>query len=66
VTVTVNGDACDLPPGATLADLVTQLVPSAKGIAAAVDGVVVPRRAWPDTPLADGSVVEVVTAVQGG
>jgi sulfur carrier protein len=66
VTLIVNGDARELPPGATLADLVTQLVPSPKGVAAAVDGEVVPRRAWPDTPLIDGSVVEVVTAVQGG
>jgi sulfur carrier protein len=66
VTLIVNGDRRELPPGATLADLVTQLVPSPKGVAAAVDGEVVPRRAWPDTPLSDGSVVEVVTAVQGG
>ncbi|MGH3250338.1 MAG: sulfur carrier protein ThiS [Trebonia sp.] len=66
MTLTVNGDPRDLSPGLTLADLVLQLVPSAKGVAAAVDGVVVPRRAWPDTPLADGSVIEVVTAVQGG
>jgi sulfur carrier protein len=66
VTLIVNGDQRELPPGATLADLVTQLVPSPKGVAAAVDGEVVPRRAWPDTPLIDGSVVEVVTAVQGG
>ena len=66
MTLIVNGDARELPPGATLADLVTQLVPSPKGVAAAVDGEVVPRRAWPDTPLIDGSVVEVVTAVQGG
>ncbi|HXT90430.1 MAG TPA: sulfur carrier protein ThiS, partial [Trebonia sp.] len=60
------GDARDLPSGATLADLVTQLVPTVQGVAAAVDGTVVPRRAWDDTPLADGSVVEIVTAVQGG
>ncbi len=66
MTLTVNGDPRELPPGTTLADLVTQLVPSAQGVAAAVNGEVVPRRAWPDTPLADGSVVEVVTAVQGG
>jgi len=66
MTLTVNGDARELPSGATLADLVTQLVPTAQGVAAAVDGTVVPRRAWDDTPLADGSVVEIVTAVQGG
>lgn len=66
MTVTVNGDPRELSAGTTLADLVTQLVPSVKGVAAAVDGAVVPRRAWPDTPLADGTVIEVVTAVQGG
>ena len=64
--VTVNGDKRELPPGTTLADLITQLTASPRGIAAAVDGAVVPRRAWPDTPLADGTVVEIVTAVQGG
>jgi sulfur carrier protein len=66
MTVTVNGDPRELASGITLADLVSQLVPSAKGIAAAVNGEVVPRRAWPDTKLADGTAVEVVTAVQGG
>lgn len=66
MTLTVNGDPRELPSGATLGDLVAQLVPSAQGVAAAVDGTVVPRRAWADTPLVDGSVVEIVTAVQGG
>ena len=66
MTLTVNGDPRELPSGATLADLVTQLVPSTQGVAAAVDGTVVPRRAWAGTPLADGSVVQIVTAVQGG
>ena len=64
--VTVNGDKREFPPDVTLADLITQVTESARGIAAAVDGEVVPRRAWPDTSLADGSVVEIVTAVQGG
>ncbi len=64
--VTVNGDERELPPGTTLADLIGQLTESPRGIAVAVAGEVVPRRAWPGTPLADGSVVEIVTAVQGG
>jgi sulfur carrier protein len=64
--VTVNGDTRELPQDTTLADLIAQLTASPRGIAAAVDGEVVPRRAWPDTPLADGSVVEIVSAVQGG
>jgi sulfur carrier protein len=64
--LTVNGDPHECPPGTTLDALVTTLVPSARGVAAAVNGEVVPRRAWQRTELADGAVVEVVTAVQGG
>jgi sulfur carrier protein len=66
VTLTVNGAPRELSPGATLADLVAEVVPSPQGVAAAVDGAVVPRRAWPDTTLTDGCVIEIVTAVQGG
>jgi sulfur carrier protein len=66
VTLTVNGAPRELPPGTTLADLVADLVPSPQGAAAAVDGSVVPRRAWPETTLGDGAVIEIVTAVQGG
>jgi sulfur carrier protein len=66
MTVTINGEPRGVPPGVTLADVVGQLVESPKGVAAAVNGEVVPRRAWPATVLADGDAVEVVTAVQGG
>jgi sulfur carrier protein len=66
MTVTVNGKARDLPVGATLADVVSQLTESPKGVAAAVNGEVVPRRAWSATELAERDEVEVVTAVQGG
>jgi sulfur carrier protein len=66
MTVTVNGTARDLPVGATLADVVSQLTESPKGVAAAVNGEVVPRRAWSATELAERDEVEVVTAVQGG
>jgi sulfur carrier protein len=66
MTVTVNGEPRDLAPGVTLADVVSQLAESPRGVAAAVNGEVVPRRAWPATPLADRDAVEVVTAVQGG
>jgi sulfur carrier protein len=66
MTLTVNGEPRDLAPRTTLADLVTELTESTRGVAAAVNGVVVPRRAWPETELTDGTVVEIVTAVQGG
>ena len=34
MTLTVNGDSRELPPGTTLADLIGQLTESARGIAA--------------------------------
>lgn len=66
MTVTVNGEARDIPSGATLEELVRLLTDAPSGIAAAVNGEVVPRRAWAETPLADRDQVEIVTAVQGG
>ena len=66
MTLTVNGEPRALASGATLADLVAELTESPKGVAAALNGAVVPRGDWPATPLTDRDVVEVVTAVQGG
>ena len=52
---------------ATLGDLLAGLGLAAEpGIAAAVDGAVVPRSAWPVTRLAAGSSVLVIRAAQGG
>jgi sulfur carrier protein len=42
------------------------LEPERSGIAAAVNGEVVPRSQWPVHELKDGDVVEVITAMQGG
>jgi sulfur carrier protein len=37
-----------------------------RGIAVALNGAVVPRAAWPQTPLKPGDSVEIVRARQGG
>ena len=66
VQVKLNGDARQLPDGSSVAEAVAVLTSQASGVAAAVNGDVVPRGAWSDTPLRDGDQVEVVTAVQGG
>ena len=66
VPVTLNGEPCDLPDGSTLAQAVAELTRAPSGVAAAVNGEVVPRRSWAVTALRDGDQVEVVTAVQGG
>jgi sulfur carrier protein len=66
VQVKLNGEQRDLPDGSTVAQAVTELTPAASGVAAAVNGDVVPRGSWAATLLRDGDQVEVVTAVQGG
>jgi sulfur carrier protein len=66
VQVKLNGEPRELPDGATMAEAVTELTAAATGVAAAVNGDVVPRGSWTVTLLRDGDQVEVVTAVQGG
>jgi sulfur carrier protein len=64
--VKLNGDPRELPDGATMAEAVSELTAAPSGVAAAVNGDVVPRGSWAATPLRDGDQIEVVTAVQGG
>jgi sulfur carrier protein len=68
VSVTVNGNARELPEGATVASVVAALpnAPEGRGVAVAVGGQVVPRAQWERTELKDGASIEVVVAVQGG
>jgi sulfur carrier protein len=70
VIVTVNGEPCELPEAASVADAVALLSPAAvaegRGYAVAVGGEIVPRGAWTRTQLADGANIEVVAAIQGG
>lgn len=66
--LTLNGKPKRLEEPATLADAVTLAGAGLdrRGLAAALDGEVVPRSEWAKTPLVDGAEVEVVTAIQGG
>jgi sulfur carrier protein len=64
--VTVNGERRELPAEATVASLVELLDSPARGVAVALDHEVVPRGAWPSTPLREGAHVEVLAAIQGG
>ena len=66
MNITVNGQSQTLADGLTLAQLVAQRLPSAKGVAAAVDGTVAPRGGWAEFVLRDGQAVELLTATQGG
>lgn len=66
--IELNGDPCELPAGATMADAVREsgAGDGAHGVAAALEGEVVPRAEWAVTPLAEGQRIEVLAAIQGG
>jgi thiazole synthase len=66
--IELNGEECELSPGATLADAVREsgVGEGGRGVAVAVDGEVVPRTEWGSTSLVDGAAVEVLAAIQGG
>jgi sulfur carrier protein len=68
MNVTVNGEERQLPDGATVGDVVSELDvrPERGGVAIAVNGEVVRRPEWAHTGLADGDRVEVLAAIQGG
>jgi sulfur carrier protein len=68
MNVTINGRPRELSAGATVASVVELLdvAPGARGVAVALDGEVVTRGRWADTELHEGSLVEVVAAIQGG
>ena len=66
--IVLNGESCELRDGATVSDAVREsgAPPEGRGVAAAVDGEVVPRGQWAHTELANGQRIEVLPAVQGG
>ena len=66
--ILVNGRELDGCDGARVSELLTQLgvEPHARGVAVAVDGVVVPRAQWETRTVAGGARVEALTAMQGG
>jgi sulfur carrier protein len=66
MTIVVNGEPRQSAGPISLAEAVALLTTAPTGVAAAVNGEVIRRAAWPQTQLADGDQIEVVTAVQGG
>jgi len=68
VTLEVNGEPQQLADGTPVLDVLALkgLSAGSRGIAVAVNGEVVARREWESYALADGDVVEVLVAVQGG
>jgi sulfur carrier protein len=68
VNLRVNGEPRQVPSGLLLADLVTEVngSPVTGGVAAAVNGEVVPRSQWRERALSEGDRIEILGATQGG
>jgi sulfur carrier protein len=66
--LTINGEKTTIEKAVTLEDVMTSLgfTPETKGVAAALNGAVVPRSQWRLTRVEEGDAVEVIHAVQGG
>ena len=65
--IEVNGTREPLAAATLEALLAEKAIDTAqRGIAVALNGAVVPRAAWPATPLRPGDCVEIVRARQGG
>lgn len=64
--VRVNGESVELPPGATVAALLSRLKLDATPCAVEVNQTLVPKGVHPQSELKDGDVVEIVTLVGGG
>ena len=63
----INGESEPLAAATIEALLAEKAVDTAlRGIAVALNGAVVPRAAWRDTPLKPGDNIEIVRARQGG
>ena len=66
-TIYINDRPRPLAGGLRLAGLIRELgLAEKKGVAVAVNGVVVPRAAWPARELAAADRVLVIQATQGG
>ncbi|WP_426110010.1 sulfur carrier protein ThiS [Massilia sp. PWRC2] len=62
----LNGAACQLAAGSTLADLIEHLAMQHQALALAVNRQVVPRARWPLQRIAAGDCVDLVRAIGGG
>ena len=64
--VTINGARAQLADGATVAELVAARNAGHDRVAVALNGDVVPRTSWAQTPLTAGDSVEVLAPTAGG
>ena len=66
VTISINGDAMEVPSGTTVAALLQLLDVETAQIAVELDGNVAQRERWCDIAITPGATLEIVRFVGGG
>ena len=66
ISVRVNGEPLDLPPGSSIAVLLEKLKVSTPRVAVERNREIVPKAVYATTPLVEGDELEVVEFVGGG
>ena len=66
IAITLNGEARQLPPGATLADLIASIEQPPQALATAVNGEFVAREQRARRSLCDGDAVFTFQPITGG
>ena len=66
ITVQVNGESRETPPGTTVLLLLDQLGLNAARVAIEYNLQILPKSRWPETVVAAGDCVEIVQFVGGG
>jgi sulfur carrier protein len=64
--IILNGQATQITANYTVGQLVSELFPSGKGIAVAINQSVVPKSDWPAHRLSPNDQITLITATQGG
>jgi sulfur carrier protein len=64
--IEINGRTREIDGPCSIGEIVDGEVADRRGVAVAVDGEVLPRTAWDDSLVTDGTRLEIVGAVQGG
>ncbi len=66
MTLLLNGEPRDCPPGLTLLQAVCHFGYEPRLVVVECNGTILPRRIWAEQALQEGDVLEVVTIVGGG
>ncbi|MBN2452032.1 MAG: sulfur carrier protein ThiS [Lentisphaeria bacterium] len=66
MTIALNGESRNVPPGSTVRDLVDRLGAGATRTAVILNDTIVPRDRHADAALHDGDRVEILTLAGGG